>query len=117
MATYTKQKLSGSTDGRGIKVVATTSPGTTIHTATAVAGQLDEVWLSAYNSDTVVRILAIQWGGTTSPDDDIIVSIQPKAGLTLVVDGKLIANSLLVKAYADSANKITIHGYVNNIAP
>ena len=31
MATFTKTLLSGSTQGRGIKVVATASSGTTIH--------------------------------------------------------------------------------------
>lgn len=116
MATYARALLSGSTDGRGVKVVATTSPGTTIHTHPG-GSVIDEIWLSAYNSDTAPVILTIQWGGTTSPDDDIIVSIPSQTGLTLVVDGKVLQNSLVVKAYAAAANKIVIHGYVNRITP
>ena len=44
--TITKTLLSGSTNGRQIKVAATATPGTTIHTATNTAGQMDEVWLT-----------------------------------------------------------------------
>ena len=33
MATFTKKKLSGSTDGKPIAVAATATPGTLIHTA------------------------------------------------------------------------------------
>ena len=45
MATYTKLKLSGSTDGKGIKVTQTATPGDIIHTAHVSA--LDEIWLYA----------------------------------------------------------------------
>src|SRR3954464_7891255 len=80
MATVTKEKLSGSTDARGIKIVAIASAGTTIHTAHATA--MDEIYLWAYNSDTTVsRLLTIQFGGTTSVDDDIKASIPPQQGL------------------------------------
>src|SRR5512139_1683053 len=77
MATAVKRKLSGSTDGRGIKVVATASAGTTIHTAVAgtTAGTFDEIWLYAYNSDSVARLLTIEFGGTTAPDDNIKVTL------------------------------------------
>ena len=37
MATFTKVKLSGSTNGRGIAVAATATLGTTIHAAHATA--------------------------------------------------------------------------------
>jgi hypothetical protein len=69
MATYSKTTLSGSTNGRQIKVVATASAGTLIHTAHATA--LDEIWLYAVNDTATDRLLTIQWGGTTATDDDI----------------------------------------------
>lgn len=117
MATAVKRKLSGSTDGRGIKVVATASAGTTIHTSVSgtTDGTYHELWLWAYNSDTVYRLLTIQQGGTTSPDDDIKVSIAPQAGLVLVVPGLILQNGAVVKAYADAANVVTIQGFVNSI--
>lgn len=113
MATFTKVKLSGSTDGKSVKVVATASSGTTIHTADASA--LDEVWLYAYNSDSVARLLTIQWGGTSTPDDDIKVSLPSQSGLTLVVPGLILTNSSVVRAYAAAANVVTVQGFVNRI--
>jgi hypothetical protein len=115
MATFTKVKLSGSTDGRAVKVAATASPGTTIHTADATA--LDEVWIYAYNSDTASRTITLQWGGTSTPDDDIKVAIPAQTGLTLVVPGLILTNSLVLKAWASVTNVVTVSGFVNRVAP
>lgn len=117
MAIALKRKLSGSTDGRGIKVAATASPGTTIHTAVAgtTAGTFDEVWIYAYNSDAVSRLLTIEWGGTTSPDDNIKVTLQAQSGLILVVPGLVLQNATVVKAFAAAANVVVITGFVNTI--
>ena len=119
MATFTKQILSGSTDGRAIKVAATASAGTLIHTGSSTATTLDEVWLYAQNTDTTARKLTIEWGGTTSPDDLIELTIGPEQGLVLVAPGLLIkgnATALVVRAFAAATNLVTIHGYVNRIA-
>ena len=118
MATFAKQTLSGSTDGRAIKVAQTTSPGTTVHTGSSTATTFDEVWLYAVNSDTTARKLTIQWGGTASPDDDIEVTIQPESGLVLVAPGLVVkgnATPLVVRAFAATANVILLHGFVNRI--
>ena len=118
MATYTKTKLSGSTDGRAIKVAATATPGTTIHTGSATATTYDEVWLYAINTDTTARKLTIEWGDTTAPDDLIELTIAAESGLVLVAPGLLIkgnATPLVIRAFAATADVITIHGYVNQI--
>ena len=115
MATYSKQLLSGSTNGKQIKVVATSGTGTLIHTAVAGTTGLDEVWLYAMNTDTTSRKLTIQWGGTTSPDDLIELTIPAESGYTLVVPGMLIQNSLVIRAFAATANVIVIGGYVNRV--
>jgi hypothetical protein len=117
MATAQKRKLSGSTDGKGIKVAATATPGTLIHTAVAgtTAGTLDEVWLYAYNSDSVSRLLTVEWGGVTAPDDNIKVTIASQAGLYLVVPGLVLQNTLIIRAFAAAANVIVITGFVNAI--
>jgi hypothetical protein len=120
MATFTKTLLSGSTQGRAIKVVATASAGTTIHATGTSASVVDEVWLYAYNSDTTDRLLTIQFGSTTSPDDDIKVTVPGQSGLILVVPGLTLtgtgAAANTVRAFAATANVITISGYVNRIA-
>lgn len=117
MATAYKRKLSGSTDGMPIKVVATATPGTTIHTAVTgtVAGTFDEIWLYAYNGHTTSVTLTIEYGGATVPDQNIIITLPSKSGLNLIVPGLILQNSLVVKAFATTANVITISGYVNSI--
>jgi len=118
MATYEKIKLSGSTDGRAIKVAATASAGTTIHTGSATATTYDEVWLYAVNSSASSVKLTIEWGGTTSPDDLIELTVLPEAGLVTITPGLLIkgnATPLVIRAFAATADVITIHGFVNQI--
>ena len=114
MATYTKEFFSASSYGRNIKVAATGTPGTTIHTAHATAK--DEITINATNtSDSNVQ-LTIEWGGTTSPDDLLIVTIPGKSGDYQVIAGKILSNSLAVKAFAGTANVINISGWVNRIS-
>lgn len=113
MATYTKIKLSGSTDGKGIKVVATATAGTTIHTAHAT--DLDEIWIYAVNSQAAAVKLTLEWGEATAPEGNIEVTIPGESGLFLVVPGLLLTNSLVVKAFANTANVVIIHGFVNRI--
>lgn len=114
--TVSRIPLSGSTHGRAIKVVATASTGTTIHTATSSTSDCDVVTLYAYNSSSSAVNLTLQWGGTSTPDDDIKLSIPATSGLTLVVPDMVLRNSLVVAAYAGTANVITIHGFVNRVA-
>jgi hypothetical protein len=118
VATLSKLVLSGSSDGKGIKVVQTATAGTLIHTGPSNAADIDEVWLYAFNYDSTARDLTIEWGSTSSPDDLIELSIEPKAGLTLVVPGLLLkgnASPLIIRAFAQTTNVIMIQGYVNRI--
>ena len=118
MATFSKIHLSGSTDGKLIKVAATATAGTTIHTGSSTATTYDEVWLYAVNSDTTDRKLTIEFGGTSSPDDLIEQTITAESGLILVVPGLVIkgnATALVVRAFAASANVVMVGGYVNRI--
>jgi hypothetical protein len=118
MATFSKLTLSGSTDGRGIKVAQTATPGTTVHTASATATTFDEIWLYAMNTDTTARKLTVEWGSTSSPDDLMEITVAPESGLVLVVPGLVIkgnATPLVVRAFAATTNVVVIHGYVNRI--
>lgn len=119
MASTTAQKiaLSGSTNGKHVKVAATATPGTTLHTATSSSDGTvyDEIWIWATNTDTNPRKLTIEFGGTTSPDDTIEVTIPNESGPVLVVPGLILNNSLVVKAFAASANLVICAGFVNRI--
>lgn len=115
MASFTKQLLSGSTNGRPIKVTGTaTGSAVTIHTADASA--IDEVWIYAVNTGTSSIELTIEFGGTTDPDDHIVVSVQASTGLLQIVPGVPINNSVVVKAFAGTADVINVVGWVNRIS-
>jgi hypothetical protein len=113
--------FSGSTQGQGIKVVQTSTPGTLIHTTGTSATIVDRIYLWAFNSDTVDRAITIEFGGPTAPDQNIIVTVQSKAGQLLVVPGfPLIGNgsvALTVKAFGAAANVLTVSGYILRIQP
>jgi len=118
MATFTKQTLSASTDGKAIKVSQTVTAGTLIHTGSTTATTLDEIWLYAVNSSASAVKLTIEWGEATSPDGHIEVTVQAEAGLVNITPGLLIkgnATALTVRAFAATANVIMIHGFVNRI--
>ncbi len=111
---FSKVILSGSTDGRPIKVVATATAGTLIHTASASA--IDEIWLYAVNTGAASQQLTIEYGGVSDPDDLIEVTITDQVGLVLVVPGLVIQNGLVIRAFAAAANEINISGFVNRIS-
>jgi hypothetical protein len=121
MSSAVKRKLSGSTDGKAIKLTQTASDSSpapeTIHTAVAgtTPGTYDEIWLWAYNGHTEDVVLTIEFGGATVPDQNIVVTIPFKAGLIPVVPGFLLQNEMVVKAFAGTANVITLNGFVNSI--
>lgn len=118
MATYTKQILSGSTDGKGILVAATATAGTLVHTGSTTTTTLDEVWLYAVNSSTSAVKLTIEWGEATAPNGNIEQTIAAESGLVLITPGLLIkgnATALTVRAFAATTNVIVVHGYVNQI--
>ena len=109
----TKEFLTGGAgDGTGIKIGATTLGGAnTVHTVPA--SKEDTIRILATNNDTVKRSLTVLWGAETAVDDEITVTIQPKAGLVLVIPGLPLGAAKAVKAYADTTNVIVVHGDVN----
>jgi len=115
MATYTKRALSGSTNGKQIKITQTATAGDTIHTAVAGTTDWDEIWLYCVNSSSSAVKLTIEWGQADAPDGNIELSISPEAGYVLVVPGLVLQNELVVKAFASTTNVLLINGFVNRI--
>ena len=104
--------LSGSTNGRPIKVVATSTAGTLIHTATSTAGDMDRIYLYAANTSAASVKLTLEWGGVTSPDDLLEFQIPSESGARLIVDGAPLAGGLIARAFAASGDVINIIGRV-----
>lgn len=116
MAVY-KRILSGSTNGKAIKITQTATAGDTIHTAVAgtTPGTFDEIWLWAYNGHTASVTLTIEFGGATVPDQNIVVTLANKSGLIPIVPGLILQNGMVVKGFAGTANVVTIIGFVNTM--
>jgi len=114
VATFTKEFLTGSTNGRPIKVGPVGTPGVLIHTAHATS--TDEVYLYAINTSGGDVQLTLEFGGTTSPDDHIgSIKIKKETGLILIVPGSPLTNSAVVRAFVDNTNDVNIIGWVNRI--
>lgn len=113
----TKRVLSGSTDGRVIPVAATGTPGTLIHTAIAGTLGIDEIFLFASNVTIASVRLTIQWGGVGDPSDHLTDEyvVPPNSPPFIVSPGLVLRNSLVVRAFVDTASGINISGFVNRI--
>jgi len=120
-ATFTKLALqpAGTTgDGLGILVVATATAGTAIHTASSTATTIDELWLYAYNDHSSTVVLTVEYGGVATPKDLIKSTLASQAGLVLICAGLVIqgnATAKIVRAFAATASKVSLFGYVNRI--
>jgi hypothetical protein len=113
--------FSGSTQGQGVKVVATSTAGTTIHTTGTSATVVDRLSIWAYNGHSADVVLTVEFGGATVPDQNIVQTITTKTGMTLVVDGLILlgdgSTALTVKAFAATGNVIVLSGYVMRVTP
>ena len=110
----TKDKLSGSTSGRPIAVAATSTPGTTIHTAVNITDNIDEVWLYVNNTDASAVDLTLELGGT-STSDTVEMSIPAEDGLHLILPGHVFDTGVVIKAFAGTTNLLNISGWVNRL--
>ena len=113
--------FSASTQGQGVKVVATSTAGTLIHTTGTSATIIDRLSIWAYNGHSADVVLTIEFGGATVPDQNIVQTITAQTGLTIVVDGLILlgdgASALTVKAFAVTGDVIVLSGYVMRVTP
>lgn len=115
--TYSRQLLSGSTNGRPIGISSTSSPGTTLHTvqATATAAR-EEVFLYAAHNATATsttRLLTLELGGTATTDN-VVINVGGGEGIWAVLPGvSFTATSSIIRAFATGAGEFNIMGWVN----
>ncbi len=115
MAALTPVIPSGSTNGRPVKVVATTTLGTTLHTAVTGTTDMDEIYVWAYNDHTADVLLTIEFGGAVTPGDTIRYTVPFDDGLHLIIPGIRLQNGLVVTAFAGTANVIACTINVNRL--
>lgn len=110
-----KIMLSGSVNGRNIKVVQTATPGTLLHTVASGSDSLDEIFIQAVNTSAAIVLFTVEFGGVTSPDDLVSINLEPYKGAYMVIAGWLLQNGVFVKGFAASANVIVVNGWVNRL--
>ena len=120
MGAIQKLGLSGSSQGTPIQIVATATPGTTLHTTGTSATVIDEVWIYATNNDTVQRNIIIEYGGSGTASE-ISVGVPSKSGLTIVLPGTIFTGTGVagntIRGYASATNVINVIGYINRMTP
>ncbi len=113
-------ELSGSTQGKGIKVVQTGTLGNTIHVTGTNATVRDRLFLWAVNSQAAATassvLLTLEFGGVASPDNLIQTPIPGQGGEVQLCNGHPLRGNgsvaLTVSAFAGTANVIMVYGYV-----
>ena len=115
MATYTKYPLSASVNGQQIIVVSGSVSPSPIHTPPAGTSSLDEVWIYGYNDATQSVVANILWGSTTEPNSVTRFTIPSRSGRMLLIDGKVIQNSLAVSAYTSISASLLLEGFINRL--
>ncbi len=114
MTTYKEIPLSASTNGKGILINATESPGDSVHTA--IADQLDDkydkIYLYATNKHTEIVSLTLEYG-----DQTIVQQIPKTDGLEIVLPGLYLRNAETIKIYASVTDVVTVFGSVGRTEP
>ena len=110
---YLPKLLSGSTNGKPIKVTSTTTGAAdTIHTAVAGTSNIDMIDVYATNNSAAAVDVSIGWGGVTVDETLGPISIPADAGPVKIADKFPLQNGMVVKAWAGSANVILLTGAV-----
>ena len=119
----TQIPFSGSTQGQPIKVVATATPGTLIHTTGTplYTTQYDKIYLRLVNTSAADVLATVEFGGTTSPDNTIPVNVPAQGGVVVAIDGEQLSGNgsagLNVRVFAASANVVLALGFVARVTP
>lgn len=106
--------LSGSTNGKPIKVTGTaTGSSVTVHTAVTGTLEMDTLFLWASNTSGTAATLTLEWGGTSDPDNLLVkaYSIAANSAPVMIASGIPLNNALVIKAFAGTANVLNVSGY------
>lgn len=105
--------LSASTDGAPISITATSTPGTTVHTAVAATDQQDMVHLYLANNHSASVVVTVEWGSATAALNNTF-TLLPDTGWTRITPegGLPIQNSKTVAIFAATTAVIAAIGKV-----
>lgn len=112
---FEKRMLTGLTNGRSKKIGQTATPGDLIDTAVAGSTDMDEEWIWATNTSASPVKVTVEYGGVSSPDDHVEVTIPGESGPVALIPGWLLNGGLEIRVFAGTTNVITINGFKNRI--
>lgn len=106
---------SGSATGVAIPIVAVSTPGTLIHTATTSTTGFDEVYLWAVNVTAAPHTITVEFGGVSDPGSHLVhnYTIPPNSPLIPLGTGQRLRGSVVVRAYLDVTLAINVFCNVN----
>lgn len=108
-AIYSRDHLSGLTDGVVAPIANTSTPGSTLHTAHATS--IDSVWLYVSNPSSSDETITVEWGGTGS-GNQWTETIKAESGPVLVAPGLPLTNSKTVAAFSSTpSNSLNYWGH------
>ena len=117
---FTAMTLSAATNGAPIKIAATATAGTTIHTATTsdMPEGCDEVYLYAGSTSISAIKCTLQISSGNVTDGQSINFTCPAAynGPIMILAGHRIADGVVITATAATAERVNIWGHVNRIS-
>ena len=118
MAIISREKLSGSTNGKPVKIVATATAGTTVHTAVSGTTSWDEIYCWLTNTDTSARTVTCEFGGVTDPDLLLVkaYSLPQSSAPIPVITGEMLQNALVMAFFASTASVVLATGFVTRHA-
>ena len=116
MATYSRIILSGSTSGKAVTLVATATPGTTIHTAVAGAAAWDEIYLWISNNTATAASLTLEFGGTGVANNvPFQLSIPGNCPPIPILTGQVLNGGVVLAGFGSAASALLATGYCNRI--
>lgn len=112
-----RMNFSQSVDGKPFRLTAGVSPGNLLHTATASAtpgagGTWDEIYLWTSSVGFSFQV-TVEFGDMTAPDHVIMNVQRGKAGMQMLLNGLILQNGQLVRAYSTLFCNVT--GFVNRV--
>jgi len=121
MATYSKQFLSQSANGKSITIAASGINTTNIHTTLSSSSVIDEVWLYATNPTTSDVMFNLLYGGTNFTTDVLFEGvIEAYAGNVLICPGLIAKGNgttgLSIYGNTSVVSGVNVFGYVNRIS-
>jgi len=115
MARVSRVPLSGDSTGLPLLVTPVTTPGETVHVATTKkVNGYDLLTLHAQNNHTAAVDLSIEITDGTSTVT-MLIAVPAKSVANDLLKDLMINEGVTVKAFASSADKITLSGFCNQV--